>query len=82
VIRRRNLAVEERIFDYLASHYNRFSSQQQNRALDSIIARLASKEILKKQIALDIVKGLEEEENYSMAKVIAHLDMLDLEDRI
>ncbi len=74
--------MEERIFDYLASHYNRFSSQQQNRALDSIIARLASKEILKKQIALDIVKGLEEEENYSMAKVIAHLDMLDLEDRI
>ena len=74
--------MEERIFKYLAAHYDRFSTQQQSRVLDSIIERLSIKGIVGKQIALDMVKGLEEEEKYSMPKILAHLDMLDLEDRI
>jgi len=73
--------VEERIFEYLAAHYDRLSAQQQNRVLDTIITRLADKGIVGKQIAMDIIKGLEEEEKYSLPKILAHLDMLDLEDR-
>lgn len=73
--------MEERIFEYLAAHYDRFSTQQQSRVLDSIISRLADKGVLGKQIALDVIRGLEREEKYSMPKILAHLDMLDLEDR-
>jgi len=78
----RNQKVEERIFEYLARHYNRLSSHDQETLLDSIINRLVGKEILGKQIAMDIIKGLEEEEDYSMNQILAHLDMLDLDDRI
>ena len=74
--------MDERIFEYLARHYNRLSTLKQEAILNSIIERLISKEILGKQIALDIVKGLEEEEDYSMNQILAHLDMLDLDDRI
>jgi len=74
--------MEERIFEYLARHYNRLSAHRQEALLNTIIERLISKEILGKQIALDIVRGLEEEEDYSMNQILAHLDMLDLDDRI
>ena len=74
--------MEDRIFEYLAAQYDRLSISQQTELLKSIIDRLVSKEIVRRQIALDIVRGLEEEENYTLGKAIAHLDMMDLEDRM
>ena len=74
--------MEERIFEYLAQQYNRLGTLQQQEMLDEIIQRLVSKEILTALLAQDIVKGLEETEHYTMDRILAHLDMLDLEDRI
>jgi hypothetical protein len=73
--------VEERIFEYLASHYGRLSTSQQSETLNLIIDRLVSKELVGRQIAMDIIRGLEQDANYSKGKVLAHLDMMDLEDR-
>ena len=74
--------MEARLFEYLAAHYDRLSVQQQTKTLHSIIDRLSAKGLFGKELAMDMVKELEEDENYSPAQIMAHLDMLDLEDRI
>jgi len=73
--------VEERIFEYLSHHYERLGIQQQRELLGSIIDRLAGNGFLRQRSAMDIIRDLEEEEKYSMSKILAYLDMLDLEER-
>ena len=72
---------DKRIFEYLIGHYQRLSEKAQRAHLEIIIARLCDGEILNETLARDIAAALIEAEAYTMPMLLAHFDMLDLEDR-
>ena len=72
---------DKRFFDYLISHYERLSEKEQRKHFEAIIARLCVNEILNDTLARDIANALVDGENYTMPMLLAHFDMLDLEDR-
>ena len=72
---------DKRIFEYLIGHYKRLSQKAQKEHLEKIIARLCDGEILNETLARDIAEALIETEAYTMPMLLAHFDMLDLEER-
>ena len=72
---------DKRIFEYLIGHYRRLSERAQREHLEIIIARLCDGEILNETLARDIAAALIEAEAYTMPMLLAHFDMLDLEER-
>ena len=57
------------------------SEKEQKSKQEEILQRLKSVNFLDKETLEDVVTALLEEEGWSLAKVLAHLDMIDYDER-
>lgn len=66
---------------YLERQYSNLSKGMQKDKLDHILSRLKRVNFLDDETLKEVVKALQEEEGWSMARVLAHLDMIDIDER-
>ena len=66
---------------YLEKQYSNLSVKEQQNKLDEILHRLKSFNFLDEETLKEVISSLLEEEKWSMPKVLAHLDMIDLDER-
>lgn len=66
---------------YLERHYSNLSVTQQRSKLLEILERLKTVNFLDEETLQEVVKALQTEEGWSLARVLAHLDMIDLDER-
>ncbi len=57
------------------------SEKEQKAKQEEILQRLKAVNFLDKETLEDVVNALKEEEGWSLAKVLAHLDMIDYDER-
>ena len=65
----------------MEKQYSNLSVKEQQTKLDEILDRLGSLNFLDEDTLKEVVSSLLEEEKWSMPKVLAHLDMIDLDER-
>ena len=66
---------------YLEKHYSNLSEKDQKNKLNEIIDRLKTVNFLDSETLGEVVQSLIEDENWSLARVLAHLDMIDYDER-
>lgn len=66
---------------YLERQYSNLSKDSQKNKLDEILQRLKDLNFLDEETLKDVVQSLQVEEGWSLAKVLAHLDLIDLDER-
>ena len=66
---------------YLEKQYANLSIKQQNDKLQEILQRLKEFNFLDPETLAEVVQSLLTEEAWPMNKVLAHLDMIDLDER-
>lgn len=66
---------------YLEKQYANLSIKQQNDKLQEILQRLKEFNFLDPETLVEVVQSLLTEEAWPMNKVLAHLDMIDLDER-
>ena len=72
--------MKRRFRKYLMRKYEEMTLKSQELALESIVNRLEEKDILNKEILDDIISELWKD-GWKLSKILAHLDVMDLEDR-
>lgn len=72
----------KRIENYLYKTYSDYSESKQRDLLKVIVERLNGKGILTRKMLLKASKALKEQSKWEFAKILAKLDMLDIEDRM
>ena len=73
--------LKKRYFNYLVSHYGRMSDAAVRRLLENSLLRLISANIYPADVLEKVVEDMIEE-GHSVSKILAHVDMLDIENRI
>tara|TARA_B100000424_G_C22721466_1_gene391830 strand:+ start:338 stop:571 length:234 start_codon:yes stop_codon:yes gene_type:complete len=73
--------LKKRYFNYLVSHYGRMSDTVVRKLLDKALMRLTSAKIYPADVLEKVVEDMVEE-GHSVSKILAHVDMLDIENRI
>ena len=73
--------LKKRYFNYLVSHYGRMSDTAVRKMLDRSLTRLIEAKIYPADVLEKVVEDMVEE-GHSVAKILAHVDMLDIENRI
>ena len=73
--------LKKRYFNYLVSHYGRMSDTAVRSLLEKSLARLTAAKIYPIDVLEKVVEDMVEE-GHSVAKILAHVDMLDIENRI
>ena len=66
---------------YLERQYSNLSKDSQKNKLDEILQRLKDLNFLDEETLKDVVQSLQVEEGWSLARVLAHLDLIDLDER-
>ena len=66
---------------YLERHYSNLSEKEQKNKLVEIIDRLKSVNFLDSETLGEVIQSLIDEEKWSLARVLAHLDMIDYDER-
>ena len=66
---------------YLERQYSNLSKEQQLSKLDEILRRLKDVNFLDEETLKEVVQSLLTEENWPMAQVLSHLDMIDHDER-
>ena len=66
---------------YLERHYSNLSEKEQKTKLDEIIGRLKHVNFLDPDTLGEVVQSLLVEEKWSMSRILAHLDMIDYDER-
>lgn len=66
---------------YLERHYSNLSRDSQKNKLQEILTRLKDVNFLDEDTLKEVVQALQEEEGWSMARILAHLDMIDHDER-
>ena len=66
---------------YLEKQYSNLSQEQQKNKLETILDRLRDVNFLDDETLREVVQTLQDEEGWSMEKVLAHLDLIDLDER-
>lgn len=66
---------------YLEKQYSNLSQDQQKNKLETILERLRGVNFLDDETLREVVQTLQDEEGWSMEKVLAHLDLIDLDER-
>ena len=72
---------KQRIARYLERQYQNLSQNGQKLKLKEILARLNSINFLDSETLEQVIKSLLEEEEWPLSKILAHLDLVDLEQR-
>ena len=73
--------LRKRYFDYLVSHYGRMSETNIKKTLNKSISRLVNNHIYPEDVIRKVIDDMIEE-GQPQAKILAHVDMLDIENRI
>ena len=73
--------INQRFIKYLTRRYNYMSDKEKHIALDKIVNRLVSTGRYDEASLHAIIEGLREEEHWPLHRIVAYLDMIDLEDR-
>ena len=66
---------------YLEKYCSNVSVKDQKNKLIEILSRLENQNFLDPETLREVVKALLEDEQWPMPKVLAHLDMIDLDER-
>ena len=66
---------------YLEKQYSNLSKESQRKKLKEILERLKNVNFLDDETLKEVVQALQDEEGWAMARVLAHLDMIDLDER-
>ena len=66
---------------YLERHYSNLSRDSQKNKLQEILIRLKEVNFLDEDTLKEVVQALQDEEGWSMARILAHLDMIDHDER-
>ena len=66
---------------YLERQYSNLSKEAQKNKLDEILFRLRAVNFLDEDTLKEVVQALQDEEGWALARVLAHLDMIDLDER-
>ena len=72
---------KRRMMRYLERQYSNLSQEAKKLKLKEITERLRSVNFLDDETLQEVVQALQDEEGWSLAKVLAHLDMIDYDDR-
>ena len=65
----------------MEKQYSNLSQDQQKNKLEAILDRLRGVNFLDDETLREVVQTLQDEEGWSMEKVLAHLDLIDLDER-
>ena len=66
---------------YLERQYSNLSQDLQKDKLIEILSRLKTVNFLDEETLKEVVQALQVEEGWSLSKVLAHLDMIDHDER-
>ena len=66
---------------YLERYYSNMSEKDQKNKLDEIMFRLKDMNFLDESTLKEVVQSLLDDEGWAMERVLAHLDMIDLDER-
>ena len=66
---------------YLEKQYSNLSQDSQKNKLEEILNRLRTVNFLDKETLKEVVGSLLEDESWPLSRVLAHLDMIDLDER-
>ena len=72
---------KNRIRRYLEKQYSNLSQDQQKNKLEEILERLGKLNFLDEETLREVVQQLIEDELWSMSRVLAHLDLIDIDER-
>ena len=72
---------KKRIQRYLEKQYSNLSQDQQKNKLEQVLERLHGVNFLDDETLREVVQQLLTEEGWPMARVLAHLDLIDLDER-
>lgn len=75
------MEMKKRMMKYLEKHYSNLSEKEQKLKLDEIIERLKSVNFLDNDTLREVINSLMYEEKWSLGRVLAHLDMIDYDER-
>jgi hypothetical protein len=74
------MTMKQRLARYLERHYDSFTESDVEERITQAIARLASKEYLTAEAIMTSLKSMRQE-GWTNRKILAHLNMIDIEDR-
>ena len=66
---------------YLERQYSNLSRDSQRNKLEIILERLKTVNFLDEETLREVVHSLQEDEGWPLARVLAHLDLIDLDER-
>jgi len=66
---------------YLERYYSNISEKDQKNKMKEILERLKGMNFLDSETLKEVVQALLDEESWPFEKVLAHLDMIDLDER-
>lgn len=66
---------------YLERQYSNLSKDSQKNKLDEILQRLKDLNFLDEETLKDVVQSLQDDEGWTLARILAHLDLIDLDER-
>ena len=66
---------------YLEKQYANLSQESQKNELEEVLKRLKSINFLDNETLKEVVQSLIDQESWPLSKVIAHLDLIDLDER-
>ena len=72
---------KKRIRRYLEKQYSNLSQEQQKSKMEEILERLRDVNFLDDETLREVVQTLQDEEGWSIEKILAHLDLIDLDER-
>lgn len=72
---------KKRVRKYLERIYSNLSQEQQKVKLEDILSRLGKLNFLDEETLRDVIQQLRNNEGWSMEKILAHLDLIDLDER-
>ena len=73
--------LKKRYFNYLVSHYGRMPDTVVRKLLEKALLRLTEAKIYPSDVLEKVVEDMIEE-GHNISKILAHVDMLDIENRI
>ena len=65
----------------MEKQYSNLSQDQQKNKLEQVLERLRGVNFLDDETLREVVQQLLDEEGWSMSRVLAHLDLIDLDER-
>ena len=72
---------KKRIRRYLEKQYSNLSQEQKKNKLEEILKRLGGMNFLDDETLREVVQQLMDEEGWTLSRVLAHLDLIDLDER-